>query len=329
MTDPGTDPKNSTSDAPWRAALAQIAPAVLDRATTLARVRARVEEAAAAGARLVVFGEALVPGYPVWLDRADGARFESAEQKEIHARYVDQSVHIDHGQLDELRQVCGDLGIAASLGVMERTHERGESLFCSSVLVTADGTLVPVHRKLMPTYEERLAWAHGDAAGLRTHALGPFQCGRLLCWENWMPAARAALHGDGETLHLAHWPGGAHNTEPTTRFLAREGRSFVLAASGFLRASDLPDDLPALDRIAPDPNEVILNGGSAAAGPDGEWIVEPIVGEEALVTVDLDPALVRRERQNFDPAGHYARPDVLRLTVDRRRQRTVEFVDGP
>lgn len=310
--------------------LAQIAPVLLDRDATLAKVVARIGEAGERGCRLVAFGEALVPGYPVWLSRTDGSRFDAADQKELHSLYSDQAVQPEAGHLDE---VCAaarrhDLGVV--LGVVERAADRGgHSLYCSRVYVEPDGSIGSVHRKLMPTHEERLAWAPGDGAGLVVHRLGAFTVGALNCWENWLPLARSALHAQGEDLHVAIWPGGQQNTRDITPFIAREGRSYVLSVSGLLRASDVPADTPYRSRIVRAEDEVLFDGGTAAAAPDGSWLVEPVVGREELVVVELDPARVREERQNFDYSGHYGRPDVFELEVDGRRQGTLKWRNDP
>ncbi len=304
-----------------RVCAAQIAPVLLDREATLARVEQSIREAAAGGARLVAFGEALVPGYPVWIERTDGARFESDEQKAFHARYADAAVQIERGDLDTVCAAARECAITVVLGTIERPPERGgKSLYCTCVYIDATGEIRSTHRKLVPTYEERLSWSPGDGHGLTTHSLAPFTVGALNCWENWMPLARATLHAFGEDLHVAIWPGGEHNTRDITRFAAREGRSFVLAASSLMRPQDIPDDVPLRDRILERAGEFLCNGGSCAAGPDGAWIVEPVVGEERLVFADFDFNHVLRERQNFDPSGHYSRPDVFQLTVDRQRQ---------
>jgi nitrilase len=305
--------------------LAQIAPVWLDRARTLEKVHAAVEKAAGDGCDLVAFGEALVPGYPFWIELTNGAEFDSPLQKELFAHYAREAVRIEAGHLDELRRIARDRRIAVYLGCVEQPPERGHSVYASLVFVDNAGEIRSVHRKLMPTYEERLVWAIGDGHGLRVHGLGPFTVGGLNCWENWIPMARAALYGQGEDLHVAVWPGADRLTKDITRFVARESRSFAASVGGLMRRGDIGSTVPHRDEIATLMPDMPANGGSCLAGPDGEWIVEPVVGIETVVVAELDHARVLQERHNFDPAGHYARPDVLRLHVDRRRQATVEL----
>lgn len=308
--------------------IAQIAPVWCDRAATLAKVCEATEQAAKEGCRLVVFGEALAPGYPFWIERTNGARFDDPKQKAIFAQYLDQGVVIERGDLAPLCDVAQRNGVAVYLGVMERAPDRGgHSLYCSLVYIDASGQIGSVHRKLQPTYEERMAWAPGDGHGLKVHDLTPFRVGGLNCFENWMPLSRAALYSQGEDLHVAVWPGGDRNTRDVTRFIAMEARSYVVSASGLMRPQDFPRSTPALAEILGNSGAFLANGGSAIVGPDGAYLVEPQIDREVLIVAALDHAKVREERQNFDLAGHYSRPDVTRLTVDRRRQGLAEFID--
>jgi nitrilase len=308
---------------------AQIAPVWGRRDETLAKVGEWIARAAAEGCELVVFGEGLVPGYPFWIERTDGARFNDAKQKAIFARYLEQGVDIDRGDLASICELAKVHRIAIYLGVMERAADRGgHSLYCTLVYIDRDGVIRSTHRKLQPTYEERLAWAQGDGHGLQVHALGAFRVGGLNCFENWMPLARAALYAQGEDLHVSVWPGGLHNTHDLPVFIAKESRSYVLAVSGLMRPDDLPPDTLARAEVLANSGEFLANGGTAICGPDGRFVVEPVVGREALIVATLDHAIVRGERQNFDLAGHYARPDVTRLVVDRTRQRIAAFRDA-
>ena len=308
--------------------VAQIAPVWLNRRQTLEKIISYTELAADDGCRLVVFGETLLPGYPFWIERTDGARFNSPVQKEIHAHYMDQAVQIEAGHLGPLCQAAARRQIAVYVGCIERAADRGgHSLYCALVYIDPEGAIQSIHRKLMPTYEERLTWATGDGHGLRVHRLGPFTVGGLNCWENWMPLARAAMYAQGEDLHLAVWPGSRDLTSDITRFIALEARSYVLSVSGLMRNSDFPADTPHLDKILDNSSNFLANGGSCIAGPDGEWVVAPCVEEEKLIVATLDHQRVREERQNFDPAGHYGRPDVTRLTVNRSRQSTLSIID--
>ncbi len=309
-------------------AIAQMAPVWLDREATLARVAARIAAAADAGARLVAFGEALVPGYPFWTERTAATRFDDPVQKDLVAHYQDQAVQLEAGHLDGVRAAAARAGIAVVLGIIERPADRGgHSLFCSRVFVAADGAVLSVHRKLVPTWDERLVWSPGDGHGLRTHGLGRFTVGALNCWENWMPLPRAALYAEGEDLHVSLWPGGEHLTRDNTRLLALEGRSYVLAASGLMHADHVPAGVPHRELILAGGGGWWARGGSAIAAPDGAWLIEPVSEREELLVATLDHGAVRRARHNLDPAGHYARPDVTRLVVDRRRQVTARFED--
>ena len=309
-------------------ALAQIAPVWLDRQASTQKVMQAITEAADKGAELVTFGECLLPGYPFWLELTGGAAFNSPKQKLIHSHYLDQAINIERGDLDDICTLAKQRSIAIVLGIAERASDRGgHTIYCSLVCIDAQGQIQNVHRKLMPTYEERLAWGPGDGHGLRTFPIKDFTMGALNCWENWMPLARAALYGQGEDLHIASWPGGEHNTHDITRFVAKEGRSFVVSVSGLMRKQDFPQNTPSLEEILDNAKDTLASGASCVAAPDGSWILEPQIGMEGVFVVELNHELVRQERQNFDPVGHYSRPDVTQLTVNKTRQSTLKFID--
>ena len=309
-------------------AVPQLAPCWLNREAGINKVVQTIQTAAEQGAGIIAFSEGFVPGYPFWLSGTGGAEFESSMQKEIFAHYSDQAVTIEDGHLDPVCKGLKDANMAAYLGIIERPRDRsGHSLYASFVFIDAQGKIQSSHRKLQPTYEERLAWSPGDGAGLVTHRVGDFTVGGLNCWENWMPLPRAALYGQGEDLHFACWPGCHRNTHDITPFLAKEGRSYCVSISALFRRQDIRDDTPFADEIRQTIDELHADGGCCVAAPDGSWVLEPWMGDEEIRYCELDPAFVRRERQNFDSAGHYSRPDVTKLAVNRKRQSICEFQD--
>ena len=309
-----------------KVALAQISPVWLDKKLTLKKIENSIVEAAAEGSELIVFGEALLPGYPFWISLTNGAVWNSSVQKEIHAHYVQNSILIEKGELNSVCLLAKHHKIAIYLGLIERAQNRGgHSIYASLVYINQKGEIKSVHRKLQPTYDERLTWAPGDGHGLQVHPLKEFTVGGLNCWENWMPLPRTALYGQGENLHVAVWPGSDHNTKDITRFIARESRSYVISVSSLMHKNDIPEDTPHYQKIINESPDRLTNGGSCIAGPDGEWLLEPVINKEGLFYETLDFSRVLQERQNFDVVGHYSRPDVTKLHVNRERQSTVSF----
>lgn len=307
-------------------AMAQLAPVWLDKSATLQKIESAIIEAASQNCELIVFGEALLPGYPFWLALTGGAEWNTEVNKALHAHYVNNSICIEKGELDSVCQLAKEHGVAIYLGIMERPMDRGgHSIYASLVYINEKGEVKSVHRKLQPTYDERLTWAPGDGNGLKVHSLKAFTVGGLNCWENWMPLPRTALYGQGENLHIAVWPGSDHNTKDITRFIARESRSYVVSVSSLMTKSDFPPYTPHIDKILKNAPDSLANGGSCIAGPDGEWIVEPVLSKEGLIIQSIDFNRVLEERQNFDVVGHYSRPDVTKLIVNRERQTTVEI----
>ena len=267
-----------------KVAMAQVSPVWLNKKETLNKVERAIVEASAEKAELVVFGEGLVPGYPFWLALINGAEWNTKENKELHAHYVRNAITIENDDLNNICIIAKQHQIAVYLGIIERPLDRGgHSIYASLVYIDQNGIIQSVHRKLQPTYDERLTWAPGDGNGLQVHSLKEFTVGGLNCWENWMPLPRAALYGLGENLHIAVWPGSDHNTKDITRFIARESRSYVISVSSLMRSDDFPQNTPHLDRILKNAPKVLANGGSCIAGPDGEWIIEPVLNKEGLI----------------------------------------------
>lgn len=307
-------------------AMAQLAPVWLNKSGTVEKAKEAMLEAAKKNADLIVFGEGFLPGYPFWLSLTQGAKWELPVNKELHAHYANNAIQIEAGDLDSICKLAKELKLAVYLGIIERAKDRGgHSLYCSLVYINKAGEPKSVHRKLQPTYDERLTWAPGDGHGLRVHELNGFTLGGLNCWENWMPLPRAALYAQGENLHVAVWPGGDHNTKDITRFVARESRSFVVSVSNLMRKTDFPAQTPHLEKILENAPDILANGGSAIAGPNGEWMVQPIVNEEGVFCHTLALSSVYEERQNFDPVGHYSRPDVTQLVLNTERQGTLSI----
>jgi nitrilase len=311
-----------------RIAAAQARPYWLDPSATTKKVIAWLENAAAQQVELVAFPETFLSGYPSWLEHTGGARFDDAMQKRAYAAYLDAAVEVTGPEILLITEAARDLGIFVYLGTIERDVSVGRgTVFCTLVAIDPQAGVVGTHRKLMPTFEERLVWGIGDGNGLRVHQAGAVRVGGLNCWENWMPQARHALYAQGEELHVSVWPGNPRNTVDITRFIAKEGRVFSLAANGLLGLADIPADFPLRAALEEAGVTEYCRGGSALAAPDGRWLVEPLADEERLMIADIDLAEVRAERLTMDPTGHYSRPDVFTVDVDRRRRAASRFQD--
>ena len=309
-------------------ALAQIAPVWSNKKKTFDKIKDTMLQAVKEKAQLIVFGEGLLPGYPFWLALTDGAQWDLKINKSLHAHYAQNAVNIEDGDIEDLCVLAKEHTMAVYLGVIERaTNRGGHSLYCSLVYINEQGTICSVHRKLQPTYDERLTWASGDGNGLQVHPLEGFTLGGLNCWENWMPLPRAALYGMGENVHCAVWPGSDHNTKDITRFIACESRSYVISVSSLMNKTDFPKDTPYIEELLAAAPEQLANGGSCVANPDGSWLIEPQVNIEGVFYAEILLDRVYEERQNFDPVGHYSRPDVTQLHINRERQSTVKIKD--
>ena len=283
--------------------------ASLDRALQLTSAAAR------AGAQLVAFGETWLPGYPAWLDVCPGAAFwDSDATKDVFARLHANSLAVPGPQTERLARQARESQVVLVIGVNERC---GNSLYNSLLTFDAEGRLRNHHRKLRPTYTERLVWAPGDGAGLHAPQTSVGRVGALVCWEHWMPLPRQTLHDTGEQVHVAAWPTVRDIHQLASRHYAFEGRCFVLAAGSILQVRDLPPQLPPAPELAPE--DLLLRGGSAIYAPDGATLAGPCFDEECILHAQLDLRQIARESMTLDVSGHYARPDVFALRVNRSR----------
>jgi len=309
-------------------ALVQIAPVYFDLAATLDVLEAKTAEAAAAGAKLVVFGESWLGGYPAWLDHCpEAALWDHPVTKRTYARHVEAAITLPGPEAERIAAVAAEHGVGVVVGAHERqtTGPGVGTLYNVLLAFHPDRGLSVHHRKLVPTFTERLIWGPGDGAGLRSMELSEARVGGLICWEHWMPLARQAMHEAGEDLHVAVWPWVHEAHQIASRSYAFEGRCHVLAVGSIMRRRDLPEGL-APDEGSPD--ELVLRGGSAVIGPDGRYLVEPVLDEERIVYAEVDTTRNVEERMTLDVTGHYARPDVFDLKIDRKRPSTEE-ADSP
>ena len=301
-----------------------------DLAGGLAQTEALAREAADSNARLIVFPETWLPGYPAWLDVCrDVALWDHAPVKAVFARMARESVTVPGDGCRRLAETARLTKSTLVVGVTERV-ERGAgtgTLYNAVLTFGPDGRLMNHHRKLVPTYTERLVWGPGDADGIRAVDAAGARVGALVCWEHWMPLARQALHESGEHIHAALWPTVHEMHQVASRQYAFEGRCYVLAAGSLMRASALPRELePHPTRVA-SADQWVLRGGSAIIGPDGQYLADPLYEAAGILFADLDLDRVRQGQMTLDVAGHYSRPDALHLSITRTGRVTELEVD--
>lgn len=298
---------------PVKVACIQVEPAIMDRDATLEKLARRAAEAAGNGARLLVFPEAFVPAYPssAWTKALAG--WADPRAKAAFALLARESVEVPGPACDRIGQVAREHGVWIVTGVTEIDPEQPGTLYNTLLYHAPDGSLAQRHRKLVPTNHERLVWGQGDGSGLRAFETGLGRIGGLICWENYMPLARFALYESGVEIYLAPTADDGEAWQSTLVHIARESRAFVISPCHFQRAGSYPADFPL--RAELEGKDVIGRGGSAILGPDGAYLAGPLYDEEGILYAELDPARLYEERQRFDPAGHYHRPDLLGLLL--------------
>jgi len=300
-----------TARGEFRVTAVQATPAYLDREATLEIVADHITAAGADGANLVVFPESFVPGYPDWV-----WRMTAAQDGAWYDRFQDQAVDIDGPHLDPARAAAGAAGVWAAVGITERTSSG--TLYNAVVYIDDHGEVAGLHRKLIPTAAERTVWSNGQGPMLTVVDIGGVKVGSLICWENYMPLARAALYEKGIDVLLSPTWDNSDEWVPTLRHIAKEGRVFVIGVTAFIRGGDVPTDLPGAAELYDDRDAPLSNGNSSIVAPGGNVLEGPLVGEAGTVTATLDLDQIAAGRRAFDPVGHYARPDVLTLSVNAK-----------
>jgi len=290
-------------------AAVQSTPAFLDRDATVARLVASINEAAASGADLIVFPEAIVPGYPDWVWRTP-----AWTDGDWYRRLWDEAVDIPGPVTEVLGAAASGAGAWLVVGVNERT--RSGTLYNSLLYLAPDGGVAGVHRKLMPTGGERTVWGCGDGSTLTVVDMGFARVGGLTCWENLMPLARASMYAQGIDILVAPTWDNSDAWPCTLRHIAREGRVFVVGTNTCLHGRDIPRSLPGAGELYPaDDDDWLSRGNTMIVAPDGAVIAGPLTGRPGTLTASFDLGDLIAARRAFDPVGHYARPDVFTLSV--------------
>jgi nitrilase len=304
----------------FRAAVVQAAAAGFDLERGLERAASLAAQARAGGADLAVFPEAFLPGYPRGIAFGTVVGDRTAAGRDQFRRYFDAAVDVPGPAVDRLAGIAADNSLHLVLGVVERD---GGTLYCTALFFSPEGYLGK-HRKLMPTAAERIVWGFGDGSTMPVFDTPCGRIGAVICWENYMPLLRMAMYAKGIQVYCAPTADGRETWLSTMRHVALEGRCFVLSCNQFTRRSDFPPDIP--NTLAEAPGDVVSTGGSCIIGPLGEVLAGPARDGEQILFADIDLGEIARGKFDLDVAGHYARPDVFRLTVDEAPQPPVSTV---
>jgi nitrilase len=307
-------------------AVVQAPPVLLQREKTIAKVLSAIEEAANAGASLIVFPEAYVPGYPTWIWRLRPGG-DMGLSSEIHARLRGNAVDLARGDLQGVQDAAARHGATVVLGINELDSAfSGTTLFNTVVIVGPNGALLNRHRKLMPTNPERMVWGMGDASGLRVVDTPAGRLGALICWESYMPLARYALYAQGLDIYVAPTWDAGESWIASMRHIAKEAGCWVVGTATALQGSDVPDDFPEHDKLFT-PDEWINDGDAVVVKPMGAIAAGPLHRQKGILYCDIDPEAARRARRSLDVCGHYSRPDVFAFSVSRKPLAPATFLD--
>lgn len=296
-------------------AAVQAAPVFLDRKKTVAKACDLIAKAAKKGARLVVFPEAFIPTYPDWVWTVPPGRADI--EREMYGHLLDQAVDVPGDATDALCRAARAAKAYVVMGINERNVEAsGSSIYNTILYIDDKGQIMGKHRKLMPTSAERLVWAAGDGSTLEAFDTPFGKLGGLLCWENYMPLARYAMYAWGTQIYVAPTWDSSDNWLATLRHIAREGRCYVIGCCIAMQKKAIPDRFE-FKKLYPEGHEWVNVGNSAIVSPDGYFVAGPLEKKEDILYAEIDATTLRDTKFWFDVAGHYARPDVFQLTINR------------
>ena len=307
----------------FKVAVVQASPVVFDRERTLQKVQVLASEAARKEARLVLFPEAFVSGYPRGLDFGAVVGSRTEKGREDFRRYWESSVDVPGPAVAELASTARDNRIFLVIGVVERS---GGTLYCSVLFFAPDGSLLGNHRKIMPTGAERLVWGFGDGSTMPVFETPLGKLGAVICWENYLPLMRAAMYSKGVEMYCAPTADARDSWFASMRHIAVEGRCFVLSCNQFNRRCDFPSDYRSI--FGEDPDAVVCRGGSCIVDPFGNFLAGPDTEGEAVLVAEIDRAQIIRGKYDLDVVGHYARPDIFQLQVDARAKHPVNIQEA-
>lgn len=309
-----------------KVAVIQKPPVLLNKQKTVESILDSIEEAVAEGAGLLVFPEAYVPGYPTWGWRLRPGG-DMALAGEIHARLRQNAVDLARGDLQAVQDAAAKHGVSVVLGISEIDSKfSGTTLFNTVVVIGPEGEILNRHRKLMPTNPERMTWGPGDASGLRVVDTPAGRLGTLICWEAYMPLARFALYAQDIDIFACPTWDTSETWLASMRHIAMEGGCWVISTGTAIQGSDVPRDFPEREKLFDD-EEWINVGNAVVVKPMGEVAAGPLNKEKGILYAEIDKEAARRARRSFDVCGHYARADILSLSVDRRALEPVKFLD--
>ena len=309
-----------------KVAVIQAPPVLLHREATIAKVVLLIAEAAQAGASLIVFPEAYVPGYPAWIWRLKPGG-DMGLSGEIHARLRENAVDLAKADLQPIQDAAARHGATVVLGINELDSAfSGTTLFNTVVIIGPDGPLLNRHRKLMPTNPERMVWGMGDASGLRVVDTPVGRLGSLICWESYMPLARYALYAQDIEIYVAPTWDAGESWIATMRHIAKEAGCWVIGTATAIQGSDVPDDFPERDKLFKS-EEWINDGDAVVVKPMGAMAAGPLNRQKGILYAEIDKEAARRARRSLDVCGHYSRPDVFEFSVTRKPYQPATFVD--